>query len=234
MRSYGYVRIAANEDMIVICPWADNGDIIVEEFERIWEIVKAEYPVDESRIYASGFSKGASQTQQLAFAYPEVFAAIAPSPSFVGAQGTDEQWAALEEIGMPLVMIGGLFDFAFPLDSEGKIEATQNWMTVNGIEDQGMSISDALARSQMKDKAIARTGIPFETTYTEIHDGTQWYIGEYANDKYTDEEVCVFRIAAVENMPHWPSGYWAQFNWDFMKQWSRDLETGELVYTPAT
>jgi len=36
------------------------------------------YPIDESRIYATGFSKGGAATMRVGIAFPEIFAAIAP------------------------------------------------------------------------------------------------------------------------------------------------------------
>lgn len=47
------------------------------------EQVKAKYNVDESRIYLMGNSMGGYGTVWLATKYPEMFAAISPSPSFV-------------------------------------------------------------------------------------------------------------------------------------------------------
>lgn len=44
--------------------------------------VQQEHPIDESRIYATGFSMGAMMTHAITAAYPEIFAAAAPCNAF--------------------------------------------------------------------------------------------------------------------------------------------------------
>ena len=50
----------------------------VHFLRKLTERVCAEYPVDKSRIYATGHSQGSLMVQRLAVAMPEVFAAVAP------------------------------------------------------------------------------------------------------------------------------------------------------------
>ncbi|RAP49591.1 MAG: hypothetical protein BZ138_07515 [Methanosphaera sp. rholeuAM270] len=44
--------------------------------------MKATYPIDEHRVYLSGFSMGGAMTHALSSAYPELFAAAAPCNAF--------------------------------------------------------------------------------------------------------------------------------------------------------
>ena len=51
------------------------------------------------------------------------------------------------------------------------------------------------------------------------------YVCDFANEN----DVALLRINIVENKPHMFVGYDAQNAWNFLKQFSRDQETGALV-----
>lgn len=72
------------------------------------------YPVDRTRIYAIGFSMGASGVWRVAHAYPKTFAA--------------------------LVSIGGIYEK--PIASSGKLKGTPAWV-IHGTEDTEASPSAA-------------------------------------------------------------------------------------------
>ncbi|MBQ4253591.1 MAG: prolyl oligopeptidase family serine peptidase, partial [Erysipelotrichaceae bacterium] len=82
-------RIAKKEGFIVVYPkastqkrwncWDEQDEPSDFQFVlALIEHVKKVHPIDESRIYISGFSMGSMMTNALASAYPEVFAAGAP------------------------------------------------------------------------------------------------------------------------------------------------------------
>lgn len=70
--SYGYTRIAAREELIVIIP----EDETPENIERLFNYAKEHYPVDWTRVYMVGYSLGGYMTQRHAMRWPERFAAI--------------------------------------------------------------------------------------------------------------------------------------------------------------
>ncbi len=39
-------------------------------------------------------------------------------------------------------------------------------------------------------------------------------------------------VSVTEDLIHGSYGEYANFGWNFMKQYSRDLETGEIIYNP--
>lgn len=234
--TYGYVELGGKEDFIVICPWGNNGDgehdaanggIMMEEVARIWDYVRNNYPVDESRVYCSGFSGGGRATQVAAYTYQSMFAAIAPSPQFFVTNATDSQWTELEKIGMPLVCVAGFYDKYMPVRTQGQIDNVQHWLKVNGVAPKDITLENIILRSTYTDKSEALAGLPFDKTDTIQLDGCDWYEGEY----YNTSGQSVVRVAVVSQMPHWPSASWASYNWDFMKHWSRNTETGELIYS---
>ena len=89
-------------------------------------------------------------------------------------------------------------------------------LTVSDIE-QALASDDALAR-ELGAIAPIREDLELDTTY---------YTGTYENAQGEP----AMRFVAIKEMPHWPSGDFAQVAWDFLKHWSRDPGTGELVYT---
>ena len=77
----GWVELAAKERIIVVSPeWqsnvAYNADADVNK--RFIDYLCKKYPIDTSKIYATGFSAGSGQTLSVASKYPEIFAGIAP------------------------------------------------------------------------------------------------------------------------------------------------------------
>ena len=90
-------------------PWADNDEIIVEEVQRIMEVLREEYPIDESRVYVTGFSKGGQATEEVVVACPELFAAAAPG----GAPMKDYDTSAIQkaiEYQVPVLAYAGMYD----------------------------------------------------------------------------------------------------------------------------
>ena len=236
--TYGYVRLGGKEKFIVICPWGkncdgqhDKGDFsMADEVMRIWAFVRENYPVDLSRVYTAGFSGGGRAAQVLAFRNPTMFAAIAPSPQFFVVDAKEAEWAALEKVGCPVVCASGAYDRYLPVRKESWNDNIRHWLHVNGINNaaaEAMNLESNLLRTSYADPAVAKSGIPFPTARIERHDGCDWYVGEFQNG----DGVPVVRMAVVSEMPHWPTGYWAEFHWSFLKHWHRDPASGKTLYT---
>lgn len=72
-----WYKVAHDHDFLLICVENHIESTATEMMELI-EKLKKRYDIDESRIYASGFSMGGCKTWDLYQEYPEVFAALAP------------------------------------------------------------------------------------------------------------------------------------------------------------
>ena len=70
--TYGYTRIAAREELIVIIP----EDETAENIDRLFAYARANYPVDWTRVYMVGYSLGGFMTSRHAMRWPERFAAV--------------------------------------------------------------------------------------------------------------------------------------------------------------
>lgn len=70
-----------------------------------------------------------------------------------------------------------------------------------------------------------KIGMPFDKTEVKNIFGWDHYIGT-VTDKYGDDYL---KIVAVENFPHWPIPSMAEMAWDFLKHFSRDVLTKQLI-----
>ena len=73
----GWHRIAAKYGFLLICVENHLNSTATETMELIGKL-KEKYSIDETKIYASGFSMGGCKSWDMMQEYPEVYAAVAP------------------------------------------------------------------------------------------------------------------------------------------------------------
>ncbi len=73
----GWYRVANRNNFLLVAVENHLNSTATEVISLI-EVLKQRYPIDEHRIYASGFSMGGCKSWDLYQEYPEVFAALAP------------------------------------------------------------------------------------------------------------------------------------------------------------
>ena len=73
----GWYRIAQRNGFLLVCV-ENHLNSTATEAVHLVEQLKQKYPIDEKRIYASGFSMGGIKTWDLFQEYPQCFAALAP------------------------------------------------------------------------------------------------------------------------------------------------------------
>lgn len=234
--TYGYTDVAAEQECIVVCPWADNNNTIDTEFFRILEELKKNYPIDESRIYLTGFSAGGTAAQELVKEHADLFAALVTGGSSIGAL-EEEQIEVIKESGIPVVTYSGLCDYNCPMllyrDGRGgkekntsvtKCAGFSSWAEALGI-DASLTSEEAMdIHENSEDEVKAMFGIDFDETEKITHNDTDYYIGRF----YDENGVNRLTYLGVENCPHWSAGYTAQIIWDSISQYSRDTQTGEM------
>ena len=76
-RVSGWYRVAARNDFLLVAV-ENHLNSTAEEMIELISILKKQYPIDEKRIYATGFSMGGCKSWDLFQEYPGVFAALAP------------------------------------------------------------------------------------------------------------------------------------------------------------
>lgn len=124
----GWHDIADEEGFIVVYPkadykamwnvWGDPSIPINDEafFLALVEHMKKAYPIDERRIYISGFSMGGMMSNAMACAHPELVAAAAPCNAY--NEGYLSSYAAMERRRTaPVSPTGGVIDLCKPFDA---------------------------------------------------------------------------------------------------------------------
>lgn len=73
----GWFMVANKYDFLLVCVEHHMNSTAAETVELLSKL-KAKYPIDEERVYASGFSMGGCKSWDLYQEYPELFAGVAP------------------------------------------------------------------------------------------------------------------------------------------------------------
>lgn len=256
--STGWIDVAAAEGLIVVSPeWQmpghDPADPENEGFvnatglnglgdDGVLALVKqlqGSYPqIDSSRVYASGLSAGGAKSLYYGVKYNDVFAAVAVfsgvnnmGEQLTEASETADQKTALlylcgdhDQLGMIPVdgsSEHGLYELtggeARPQESDPNTHiwpAIQAYQRVNGLEvvaDPDMSANEYY-------------GLALENTQT-VKLGTR----DMVVGSLSDDQGEIMRLGAIKYYPHWNYEFEGPYAWDFVKTFSRDMTTGELV-----
>ncbi len=241
--TFGFAQLGAEEGYITIIPEASNGDNAIEEFDRImtW-LTDNGYPIDESRVYCCGFSKGGYVVQNLANAYPTRIAGITAGGNIAHTPEGHDEWitfteeeiAALADTRMPFLDYSGTFDSNnYPLseashmdEPEEKIAGFNLWLAATGAIGEELTLEASEEISETSDDIVRQLiGIDFAETEIRELDDTDYYIGSFQNE----DGATVYEWVCIEGQMHWPAPSMPSICWEFLSQFSRDVETGELI-----
>lgn len=107
---FGFPEIAAQEGFMVLYLQNTNW----QNVNRVLQLIKKQYPVDEERVYITGYSQGGYQATSTYFRIPEKFAAAAPCGNDIfrtydnfNVPYTEEEFRNLKEIFVPIMQVVG-------------------------------------------------------------------------------------------------------------------------------
>src|SRR3954452_4324208 len=128
--SNGWMEIAGTKKVIVIAPFdEDNGQLVMNMIAA----VKAKYPVDTSRVYLTGFSRGAGNTWTILGNNPDQFAAVAPNSSPSGGTNRSAQLAPWnDKIDLPMF-------FSVNSEEYAALDKTQNPYRIRQVHLQNLN-----------------------------------------------------------------------------------------------
>lgn len=203
-----------------------NPDCSATEIIELIDALKSEYSIDESRIYASGFSMGGCKSWDMFEQYPEVFAALAPMDASQEA-GTDSYNNPVAngntDTLVPVFYVGGEASplEELPFQAEKVVGRMAQVFGINQVKtayDVDFAAVDSWANKIW--------GVNGDLTYT---------VGD---DIFTDSVLTVelfqsqdghyyTALASASNQAHeiYARNSWAA--WDFMSQFSRN-EDGSI------
>lgn len=242
--SSGWAAIASREGIILVCPeWqghtyqgytyepmtSDANLTPNADFVKVIEKVLAKYPqADPSRVYISGLSAGSRNTTNNGLANTKYFAAGA-GQSGPFASKDDKQ--IIENIAMnkdqydfPIIYFSGdkdeylMQDFD-KLEKTGALQVLQSFQELND-----MKITHV---EDLTSENIEIYGIPWEEKHTI--EATEENIASMVGGKIWNEKGVEISMYRIYGWGHWNYPPDAELMWDFMKVYSRDPETGEIL-----
>ena len=238
----GFPELAGSQKFIAVCPWnrGPSNDGVEAEFPRILDaLLTRGYPVDLGRVYAVGYSAGSDATGVLACVYPDVLAAVSPSPG--GNLFAKGRWYAdptsyqrNAPYQLPVICVAGTMDGGdrYPLTEPEHLANVNIWMQhvakVAGYVPLSLESSRALAEGS-GDPAKRAFGFDFDRTFSEELADLEWVFGDFAGES----GATVARFVSAVGLPHAVTPYHAPIIWDFIKHFSRDRASGASVYSPV-
>ena len=246
---WGFPQEAAKREWIVIVPSLELDDILDEILAQAAEL----YPVDESRIYLTGFSYGGFMTNTIANKRPDVYAAAAPcgappSNGYVGNAIGPEPQTPFDGVArsvamgtyMPFMTVSGNLDgHRFPVyagknyrtgedQAEELLEGINHWARTNKAKEFPLEEVMALKDKEGISDEEKYLGLPLapECRHTVVADG----ITNYIADLPSDDGIVRTRIMVEMNMPHWPTPEMVRQIFAFFSHFRRDRKTGESIY----
>lgn len=217
----GWGQLAIDNNIILVTAGAREPEL----GDALLDYLLERYPIDESRIYAAGFSGGSHCVMYIAEGIPERFAAITVMDVFDGPHFPTLEAAAPDyeyDIDLPIAIV-----------ANGKgTESTNfdghyNWF--DAVE-QIYSINEIPPYEEELDYAhYPFWGFPL-ADLINIEPPTGLAIQKGVS--YDEDGIPMF-CAITAEMEHARYVEYANAIWDYLKQFSCDTETHAVIYTPA-
>ncbi len=217
--SMGWAQLCIDQNVIMVSPQGDGDD----ELNALIDYMIENYPVDESRIYLTGFSRGAGTAMSLASAYPERIAAMSPM-----SLNVEESIEKLTETDFD-------YDYDLPVCFVG-----QGLEYVTTDLDYHYKWTDQIRLIWQLDEIDPYDGELDYSTYPywgfpsddQLRNETQTGIAIWSGYQYDEDGVPMVALMHTEKTTHTHYAGYAELVWSWMSQFSRDTDTGEVIYTP--
>ena len=239
--STGYARKAAEEEFILALPEDHDTPPIM----ALYDYMVKNYPVDLSRVYLTGYSSGSDKACRAALRHPEKFSGMLIGAGVPFNLIDDEnEIINATKYKIPFIAIGCLNDkgnhtplyssnpidnpvpdfIAKILSAEGKIGWINKFFRVNHIP--YFSIEEnkeyVLSHGTPEEKRI---GLRAQRSKSWIWAGQNHLCLDYTDAEGVDSVRYVF----IEGMPHFEPVDMFDIAWPFLKRFSRDVNSGELL-----
>lgn len=214
----GWWRVAMRNRFLLVCV-EDHLNVTASEVQELIERLKERYPVDDRRIYASGFSMGGCKCWDLFQEYPDAFAALSPMDATfeVGLNQYGEPAPAVNRtVPVPLFYAAGEKTPLpeMPCQAEKCFERARYVFEVNRIrKPYDVAFED---RESWPDPYW---GIPGDRT-EQIPDPSRGAVLT-RHDYDSTDGICRTVFAGVDNQGHECREHTCEQAWHFMRQFSR-------------
>lgn len=222
----GWLALAGQERFIVVAPERDylnDTPVLGDALAAIVSYMIETYPaIDPSRVYSTGYSKGGAASIAVGIEHPQLIAAIAAmAPAdYTPAPEDEEQFKSLD---MPYMFTTSSVDKEKNVSwADGSLQPRPQAMINNFLKynEMGQITYDFAAYPIVGFKADAF----FKDTLNNEHERLMWY-------KYNDKGIPMLAINFTRDLIHALYPQYAKIGWDYLKHFSRNPETGEVIYT---
>ena len=158
------------------------------------------------------------------FGAPELFAAAYPQAGIAGVAPTEEQVAKFANVNVPLIISTSEYDSPKNVDPDTKniVEEFYNLLStcklLNDLEPLPAADFEKYPTSGFAADGYKDSKLGAYTMHT-------WYFTD-------DQGVPMVGLTFIDDIVHCLYPQYANMVWDFLKHYSRDLTTGEIVYNP--
>ena len=214
---------------VLVCPDSPGN---ISQLERDGQVfgamidrLCADYGLDRTRVYLTGFSNGGAITREVGTAFPELFAAIAPSNAPVDAPGL----VADSPVSPGLLRSG----YELPY-----------WVCVGDNDPAaGTDVDEQLEVMLEVNGCQARAGSGFTTRFApdEIRTGENYYTsarGYAQGERFRTLVYCgrdgLPRVGytVMKNMPHGAICEQSRAAWEFLRHFRRPAGSRQIEYLP--
>ena len=229
----GYLELAGKERLAIVAPEkgslhtnAVNGkSLLAQVLPELVKSVLAAYPaLDASRVYVTGYSMGCIASFEAIFGAPELFAAAYPQAGIAGVAPTEEQAARFANINVPLMISTSEYDSPKNVVPETKNIVDEFYNLISTCK-----VLNGLAPLPAADFEKYPLAGFSPDVYTESK------LGEYTMHTWSFQDaegVPMVGLTYMDGIVHCLYPQYANMVWDFVKHYSRDLTTNQIVYNP--
>ena len=222
----GWLALAGQERFIMVAPEKDyltDTPVLGDALGALVSYMIETYPaIDPSRVYATGYSKGGAASIAVGVEHPDLIAAIAAmAPAdYTPLPEDEEQFKTLD------------IPYMFTTSSVDK-EKNVSW-----TDDSLQSRPQAMINNFMRYNEMEEISYDFDTypivgfkedafsqkILNNEHENLTWY-------KNNEQGIPMLAISFTRDLVHALYPEYAKIGWDYLKHFSRDLETGEVIFT---
>ncbi|GHV28301.1 hypothetical protein FACS18948_7010 [Clostridia bacterium] len=230
----GLLNLAGDKRVAVVAPehqaifWTMVDGQFVEgiELEVVPQLVQYmldTYPaLDPSRVYVTGYSMGGWATMKALHASPSLYAAAVPM-SGMGHTGTAEQIAQFDSVDIPILITTSTRDLGVVFDEvAGHIGISHQTQVKLFLGFNGMSKFDEFDFSK-----YPVAGFKADSSRVVTLNGEHLFHSWFLNN---DDGVPMVGLGVTDDLTHALYPAFADILWDYVKHFSRNQETGEVVY----
>ena len=232
----GLLELAGKERIAMVAPehqyiGGESREVELQALPMLVELMLDTYPaLDASRVYTMGYSMGAGATMKSIYGKPSLFAAavpMSPIPGFGEPYAPSDELMASSYAGITLPVM---------FSTSGKDLAATFNQSARGITELYQPLITRFA---------AVNGLaPVETfdfnTYPISGFAADRVVTKMLNNEYQNttfylnntDGVPMVALSFTEGLVHALYPEYGYLAWDFCKHYSRNLETGEVIYNP--